>query len=123
MRVYLTGDIHGDPARLWSIEIFCNNHKTTTNDWLICLGDVGLNYYGVKSKKEIRTKKEAAKLPIKMFCIHGNHERRPSETDGYQQVEVTEGAIKVQCCGTPNIQISISLLMELFIKFRHRNEH
>ena len=44
MHVYLTGDIHGDPARLWSIEIFCNNHKTTTNDWLICLGDVGLNY-------------------------------------------------------------------------------
>lgn len=94
MAVYVTGDIHGDPARLWSIEIFCNNHKTTTNDWLICLGDVGLNYYGVKSKKEIRTKKEAAKLPIKMFCIHGNHERRPSEADGYQQIEVTEGAIQ-----------------------------
>lgn len=94
MHVYLTGDIHGDPARLWSIEIFCNNHKTTTNDWLICLGDVGLNYYGAKSKKEIAIKNEAAKLPIKMFCIHGNHERRPSEADGYQQIEVTEGAIQ-----------------------------
>ena len=90
----MTGDIHGDPIRLWSIENFCNNHKTTTDDWLICLGDVGLNYYGAKSKKEIVIKNEVAKLPIKMFCIHGNHERRPRETAGYQQIEITEGAIR-----------------------------
>lgn len=90
----MTGDIHGDPARLWSIEIFCNNHKTTTDDWLICLGDVGLNYYGAKSKEEISLKNEAAKLPIKMFCIHGNHERRPIKEDGYKEIEVTEGAIQ-----------------------------
>ena len=94
MSVYITGDIHGDPWRFWSIENFCNNHKTTTNDWLICLGDVGLNYYGAKSKKEIAIKNEAAELPIKMFCIHGNHERRPRETAGYQQIEITEGAIR-----------------------------
>lgn len=94
MAVYMTGDIHGDPIRLWSIENFCNNHKTTTDDWLICLGDVGLNYYGAKSKKEISLKNEAAKLPIKMFCIHGNHERRPIKEDGYKEIEVTEGAIQ-----------------------------
>lgn len=94
MSVYITGDIHGDPWRFWSIENFCNNHKTTTDDWLICLGDVGLNYYGAKSKKEIAIKNEAAELPIKMFCIHGNHERRPSSEDGYQEVEFTEGAIR-----------------------------
>jgi 3-oxoacid CoA-transferase subunit A len=90
----MTGDIHGDPWRFWSIENFCNNHKTTTDDWLICLGDVGLNYYGAKSKEEISLKNEAAKLPIKMFCIHGNHERRPSESDGYKQVDVSEGSIQ-----------------------------
>lgn len=94
MSVYITGDIHGDPWRFWSIENFCNNHKTTTDDWLICLGDVGLNYYGAKSKKEISLKNEAAKLPIKMFCIHGNHERRPIKEDGYKEIEVTEGAIQ-----------------------------
>lgn len=94
MAVYMTGDIHGDPIRLWSIENFCNNHKTTTDDWLICLGDVGLNYYGAKSKEEISLKNEAAKLPIKMFCIHGNHERRPIKEDGYKEIEVTEGAIQ-----------------------------
>lgn len=94
MRVYLTGDIHGGLMRMWDISNFCEAHKTTTDDWLICLGDVGLNYYGAKSKKETTLKNEAAKLPIKMFCIHGNHERRPSEADGYQQVEVTEGAIQ-----------------------------
>ena len=90
----MTGDIHGDPWRFWSIENFCNNHKTTTDDWLICLGDVCLNYYGAKSKKEISLKNEAAKLPIKMFCIHGNHERRPIKEDGYKEIEVTEGAIQ-----------------------------
>lgn len=94
MAVYMTGDIHGDPIRLWSIENFCNNHKTTTDDWLICLGDVCLNYYGAKSKEEISLKNEAAKLPIKMFCIHGNHERRPIKEDGYKEIEVTEGAIQ-----------------------------
>lgn len=94
MSVYMTGDIHGDPWRFWSIENFCNNHKTTTDDWLICLGDVGLNYYGAKSKEEISLKNEAAKLPIKMFCIHGNHERRPIKEDGYKEIEVTEGAIQ-----------------------------
>ena len=94
MAVYMTGDIHGDPIRLWSISNFCEEHKTTINDWLICLGDVGLNYYGAKSKKEIALKNETAKVPIKMFCIHGNHERRPSEADGYQKVLLQDGAIR-----------------------------
>ena len=64
MSVYLTGDIHGDRFRFWSIGDYCKEHKTTTDDWLICLGDVGLNYYGPKSKKEIALKNEVAKLPI-----------------------------------------------------------
>lgn len=94
MAVYMTGDIHGSKMRLWDINNYCEAHKTTTDDWLICLGDVGLNYYGPKSKKEIALKNEVAKLPIKLFCIHGNHERRPSEAEGYQQIEVAEGAIQ-----------------------------
>ena len=94
MSVYITGDIHGDSWRFWSIKNYCENHKTTTDDWLICLGDVGLNYYGAKSKKEIAIKNEAAELPIKMFCIHGNHERRPSSEDGYRIVEIEEGSIQ-----------------------------
>lgn len=67
MAVYMTGDIHGDRFRFWSIGDYCKEHKTTTDDWLICLGDVGLNYYGPKSKKEIALKNEVAKLPIKLF--------------------------------------------------------
>lgn len=86
MAVYMTGDVHGNIFRLGDIKYYCEKHQTTTDDWLICLGDVGLNYYGAKSKKEITLKNEAAKLPIKMFCIHGNHERRPSEEDGYIEI-------------------------------------
>lgn len=94
MAVYMTGDIHGDIFRLADISYYCEKHQTTTDDWMICLGDVGLNYYGTKSKKEIKIKNEAAKLPIKMFCIHGNHERRPNETDGYKKVLLRDGAIR-----------------------------
>lgn len=94
MAVYMTGDIHGSSLRLWGINNYCEAHKTTIDDWLICLGDVGLNYYGAESKKEIAIKNEAAKLPVKMFCIYGNHERRPEDECGYQMVEVTEGSIQ-----------------------------
>lgn len=108
----MTGDIHGDPIRLWSIENFCNNHKTTIDDWLICLGDVGLNYYGAKSKKEIAIKNEVAKLPIKMFCIHGNHERgRVKRMDILKQSYAENTRFVVMCYGIQIIQISSLLSM------------
>lgn len=94
MPIYMTGDIHGDMWRIARLYNFCDANETTTNDWLICLGDVGLNYYGPKNKKEITLKKEMAGLPINLFCIHGNHERRPSEDTGYQLVWVRTGNIQ-----------------------------
>ncbi len=43
--VYYTGDIHGDISRVIS---FIENNKLTSEDILVLLGDVGLNYYGDK---------------------------------------------------------------------------
>lgn len=81
-------------ARLCNIvQIFLIKHNLTI-EWIICLGDVGLNYYGKGNDQEEYIKKRAGEIPTKMFCIHGNHERRPSSEDGYQEVEVTEGAIR-----------------------------
>lgn len=91
MSVYITGDIHGDPSRFYELKYLCK--KNPDIEWIICLGDVGLNYYGANSRKERYIKDVAAEIPAKLFCIHGNHERRPSSEDGYQEVEVTEGAI------------------------------
>lgn len=94
MSVYLTGDIHGGLGRLADLKYFCIDHPDA--EWIICLGDVGLNYYGKGDNREEYTKKRAGEIPAKLFCIHGNHERRPSEAEGYQQIEVTEGTIQGQ---------------------------
>lgn len=70
--IYITGDNHGKFER---IEEFCKQHNTTKQDVMIILGDVGLNYYG--GWRDHHRKKKVAKLPITLFCIHGNHEERP----------------------------------------------
>ena len=46
--VYITGDTHGDFTR---IEKFCHDFKTTKEDYLIILGDAGINYWGESDKK------------------------------------------------------------------------
>lgn len=92
MSIYMTGDIHGNPSRFYDLKYFCLDHPDI--EWVICLGDVGLNYYGKDHPKEMSIKNAADSIPAKLFCIHGNHERRPSETEGYQEIEVTEGAIR-----------------------------
>lgn len=92
MAVYMTGDIHGDPGRFYNLKSFCKSHSDA--EWFICLGDVGLNYYGEDHPQEMYIKNIADEIPAKLFCIHGNHERRPTEADGYKEIDVTEGAIQ-----------------------------
>ena len=84
MAVYITGDIHGDYNRFLELEKFCHKHNLGRNDWIVCLGDVGLNYYGKDDPREWSIKTIAADIPANLFCIHGNHERRPSRKDGYK---------------------------------------
>ena len=83
----ITGDTHGDFQR---IEAMCVLVGTTADDLLIILGDVGINYYG--GKKDAMLKASLASLPITMFCLHGNHERRPESTGLYKEVEWRGGA-------------------------------
>lgn len=73
--VYITGDCHG---RFDHILDFCQEHHTTTDDVLIILGDVGLNYYGENNYKDIANKRCVSHIPITLFCIRGNHEFRPT---------------------------------------------
>ncbi len=79
--IYLTGDKH----RCFSdIKDFCDKVGTTKDDLLIILGDAGINYKGRSSDMWLKHKLE--KLPIRLLCIHGNHEMRPETITGYKQV-------------------------------------
>ena len=78
-RVFITGDKHG---QLHTVTRFCEKVGTTIDDTLIILGDVGLNLYGEKSDRALKT--YASKLPITLFCIRGNHEARPSDFGYYK---------------------------------------
>ena len=63
-------------------------------DIMIILGDVGLNYYG--DSRDRRNKEKVANLPITLFCIHGNHERRPTTIVEYKLQEWNGGKVWVE---------------------------
>ena len=77
--VYVTGDIHGNPEYL----IYkAQSLGLTKNDILVILGDVGANYY--LNKKDDRLKEALDKyIEATILCIHGNHEERPWNVEGY----------------------------------------
>ena len=88
MSYFLTGDCHGDFKR---IDIFSKSHKTSIEDIMIILGDVGLNYD--LGKKDKRRKRLLSKLQITYLCIHGNHEERPCNIPSYKEKEWKGGII------------------------------
>ena len=69
--IYITGDTHRDFDR---VERFCTEMNTIADDVLIILGDAGINYFGEPRDRYL--KQRLAKLPITLFCVHGNHEMR-----------------------------------------------
>lgn len=89
--VYITGDTHGNFKR---IKRFCELAKTNKNDTLIILGDSGLNYF--TDLRNRRYKYEASKLPIKLFCIHGNHEQRAELIQTYHRAKFWGADILVE---------------------------
>ena len=77
--VLVTGDTHRDFDRIIK---FCDRYPTTKEDVLIILGDAGINYFG--DIRDNYVKDKLAKLPITLFCVHGNHEMRPYTTGNYK---------------------------------------
>lgn len=80
--IYITGDVH---RNFNEIKRFCNENNTTKDDIIIILGDVGINFYG--GIKDWSVKHSLEKLPITLFCVHGNHEQRPFAIKTYNEVE------------------------------------
>lgn len=91
--IYITGDLHGDLTRLTE---FCTVHLglSQEKDTMIVLGDAGFNYYG--GKRDAKLKQKAANLPITLFCIHGNHETRPENIEGYEEQKWNSGTVLFQ---------------------------
>lgn len=77
-KIYITGDCHRKFDKIFD---FCKNNKTTTNDIMIIAGDAGINYYIDSSDKKV--KKKLSTLPITLLVLHGNHEERAWNCEGY----------------------------------------
>ena len=78
-RIFAIGDLHGS---IHPIENFYSRNKNKFNfspktDLIICLGDVGTNFFLFKRDKKF--KKQLSELPFTYFCIRGNHEARASD--------------------------------------------
>lgn len=90
-QVYMTGDTHGQFERV--IE-FCRSRDVEPENTFVILGDAGINYYG--DHRDRNKKEQLATVPITFFCLHGNHEMRPSEALGYEISEYHGGKVWVQ---------------------------
>ena len=90
--IYITGDIHGEVSRVAdAVERF----QITSEDMIVILGDVGMNYYG-NNRGDRHRKKKLNKLGVPVFCIHGNHEMRPSTIDSYHEVQWKVGTVYIE---------------------------
>jgi len=88
---YLTGDTHGDFRR---VVRFCKEHALTSNDTVIVLGDAGINYFG--NDRDLEPRRLLSKTSATIFCIHGNHERRPQTLEIYREKIWNGGIVFVE---------------------------
>jgi len=84
--IYKRGDTHGEFA---GVAAFCIWKETTTEDVLIILGDAGIN--GENRQRDDQVKKYLSSLPITLFCVHGNHDRRPAAIPTYRETQWNGG--------------------------------
>lgn len=75
MKIYFTGDIHGNFKAIRSI-VERNPELKNDENLLICLGDFGANFF--KNHRDDGFKKKIGSYPFTYFVIRGNHEERPS---------------------------------------------
>ena len=85
--IYITGDTHRDFSRIYKLE-------KDTDNMLIVLGDVGINYY--LNEEDKNYKEHLKKLNLKLFCVRGNHEERPENISTYKEVEMFGGKVFIE---------------------------
>ena len=89
--IFITGDCHGDFSRFINFcNVFNNNDlndltQLSKKDVMICLGDMGLNYY--LNKKDIKNKEMLQSLPLTFIIVQGNHEKYAKNIQSYQKIK------------------------------------
>lgn len=86
--IYFTGDIHGSKHE---IERFCGRIRPAATDIIVILGDVGANYS--LDDRDWLLKLALNRLGPTVFCIHGNHEIRPTNIASYKTKEWNGGTV------------------------------
>ena len=90
--VFITGDTHRTEfEHIWE---FCEEYETTTEDVMVILGDVGINFEGEPNDSEL--KRELSELPITLLCVHGNHEMRPETIRTYDEEDRFGGVVYME---------------------------
>lgn len=89
--IYITGDTHGDFRR---VKRYVRDNRLAEGDTMVVLGDAGINYFG--NSRDEQPRKLIAKLPITVFCIHGNHEMRPATLPMYHEGSFCGGTVYVE---------------------------
>lgn len=90
--ILVTGDIHG---RVMYVAENVRRFDLGSNDTIVLLGDVGMNFYGNK-RGDVHRKRRLNNLGVTMLCIHGNHEMRPETIDTYHEVQWHGGTVYVE---------------------------
>ncbi len=85
--IYITGDTHRDFSRIYKL-------KKDTDNMLIVLGDVGINY--CLNEEDKNCKEYLKKLKLKLFCVRGNHEERPENISTYKEIEMFGGKVFIE---------------------------
>ena len=77
-RALIIGDLHGSiqPIELLSQSLnYFYAQPLDNTDTIICLGDVGANFF--LNKRDIEFKEKLKSYPCRFFLVRGNHEQRP----------------------------------------------
>ncbi len=96
--VYITGDRHGNFRDLME---FSDSHQLAAEDLIIVLGDAGVNYY--LHGRDRKPRKQAARIPATILCIHGNHEARPASLPHLYREIPWRGGLVYQEEAYPNL--------------------
>jgi len=90
--IYYTGDMHGDANK---ILYYVSEYNLTSEDVIVILGDVGVNYFG-NDNGDKKRKKTLNKCNVPILCIHGNHEMRPESISSYKEILWHGGIVYVE---------------------------
>lgn len=78
-KVFVIGDVHGD---VWGLKQRLEAAKVPHNSLIVVLGELCVNYW--LDSRDSDRKKFLSQLPYVFLALHGNHEARPWEVEGYK---------------------------------------